>query len=420
MTELADRPSAGGVAPSPADLLAAAERLAPRFAARAADYDRDAEFPDLDIADLREAGLLGLLVPARLGGAGAGFLDYTRIAVALARGGGASALVFNMHACVTGALAGVPEELARSLGAPDSFFAVRDEVLRSAAEGALYGVAITEREAGSRLSSMRTTYRRQEDGYRIRGDKSVTTGAGRVDAALVAARAADAGEGEDPRISYFLVPRGPGVAVRRSWDPLGMRATASHGLVIDTVVPDDALVGGIEGLAVLMAYALPQWLVASYAAVYVGLALAVVDESAAYLQGRVAHATGGGGQAEQGALTGLAAVRARIGRAEAQAQAARLVLEEAARLVDAAPGEPETNRMVYRAKLLAGDAAMDVTASCTEACGLGALGRGSALERLYRDARSGAVMPPSSDVCADVLGTAALGLDPYAAAVKPW
>jgi alkylation response protein AidB-like acyl-CoA dehydrogenase len=200
-----------------------------------------------------------------------------------------------------------------------------------------------------------------------------------------------------------------------------MRATASHGVVLDTVVPADALVGGVEGLAVLMAYALPQWLVASYAAVYVGVALAVIDESVAYLQRRVTHATGGGaGQASQGALTGLAAVRARIGRAEAQAQAARLVLEEAGRMVDAAPGEPETNRMVYRSKLLAGDTAMEVAATCTEACGLGALGRGSALERLYRDARSGAVMPPSSDVCADVLGTVALGLDPYAAAVKPW
>jgi hypothetical protein len=43
------------------------------------------------------------------------------------------------------------------------------------------------------------------------------------------------------------------------------------------------------------------------------------------------------------------------------------------------------------------------------------------LERLFRDARSGAVMPPSSDVCADVLGTAALGLDPVTGSdVRPW
>ncbi|MDP9405544.1 MAG: acyl-CoA dehydrogenase, partial [Actinomycetota bacterium] len=72
-------------------------------------------------------------------------------------------------------------------------------------------------------------------------------------------------------------------------------------------------------------------------------------------------------------------------------------------------------------KLLAGHAASAVAASCTEACGLGALRRGAPLERLFRDARSGAVMPPSSDLCADVLGTAALGLDPVTGTeVRPW
>ncbi|HYH27542.1 MAG TPA: acyl-CoA dehydrogenase family protein, partial [Actinomycetota bacterium] len=73
------------------------------------------------------------------------------------------------------------------------------------------------------------------------------------------------------------------------------------------------------------------------------------------------------------------------------------------------------------AKLLAGDAAMDVASSMAEACGLGALRRGSALERIVRDARSGAIMPPSSDVSADLLGAAALGDPPGSpAGGKPW
>jgi len=399
----------------------AARALAPVLAERAAEHDRTGAYPAADVDDLRAAGLLGLLVPERLGGLGAGFADYVGVAVELARGSGATALVFNMHASVTGALAGVPDDLARSLGAPESFFAARDRLLAAAVGGALYGVAITEREAGSRLSALRTTYEREGDGYRIRGEKSVSTAAGRVDAALVAARAADAPAGTDGRVSYFVVPTGPGVTVRETWDPLGMRATASHGLALDTHVDSDALVGGIEGLAVLLAYALPQWLVASYAAVYVGVARACVDEATAYLRSRVTQATASPtSTAEAGALTRLSAVRQRIGRADAQVEAARLVLADAGRRVDAAPGDPETNRAVYRAKLLAGDAAMDVAAACTEACGLGVLGRGSALERLFRDARSGAVMPPSSDVCADVLGTAALGLDPTASDVRPW
>jgi alkylation response protein AidB-like acyl-CoA dehydrogenase len=396
------------------DPVALARQCADLFAKRAASHDAEASFPSDDVADLREAGLLGLLVPERLGGMGAGFEQYTKVAATLARGSGSSALVFNMHACVTGALAGVPDELARDLGAPDWFFDTRDQVLRRAAEGALYGVAITERGAGSRLSAMQSTYATVEGGYRIRGHKSVATGAGHVDAYLVAARSADAGPDEDPRVSYFLVPHGDGVTVEKTWDPLGMRATASNGLTLEVDVPQTALVGGIEGLTVLLAYAMPQWLVASYASVYVGVADAILDEAVRYIGARTVAGQPGG-------LAHVGFIRARLGRADAAVEAARLALHEAGRRVDAAAGDPETNRAIYRAKLLAGDAAMEVAATCTEACGLGALGRGSVLERLFRDARSGAIMPPSSDVCADVLGSAALGLDPMTGSeIRPW
>lgn len=94
-------------------------------------------------------------------------------------------------------------------------------------------------------------------------------------------------------------------------------------------------------------------------------------------------------------------------------------MERAGELVDECPGELETNRWVYRAKLLAGDVAMDAAASLAEVCGLGALSRGSPVERAYRDARLGAVMPPRSDVCADYLGAVLLGLDPQADLDEP-
>ena len=368
-----------------------ARALAPRFAERAAAHDRDASFPKGDFDDLRDAGLLGLMVPESLGGLGAGFATYARVAHEIARGSGATALVFNMHASITGALAATPEELARALGAPDSFFAHRDEVLRAAAKGALYAVAMSERKAGSRFTSMETTYRREGDGWRIRGSKTFCSGAGHADAYLVVAR--DGG-----KVSQFLVPGGTGVTVEPTWDPLGMRATASHDVHLDALVPDSALLGGVEGLAVLLAQVMPQWLVASYAAVYVGVARAAVDTATADLRER--------------GLAHLPAVRARVGRADARTEAARLAVEHAAARVDEAPGDPDTNRWVYRAKLLAGETAQDVAASMLEACGTSATRRGHPLERLYRDARCGSLQPATSDVCADWLGVAALGGDP--------
>jgi alkylation response protein AidB-like acyl-CoA dehydrogenase len=387
------------------DALQRAERAAERIASRAARYDAAAEFPTEDLRDLRAEGLLGLMVPTTLGGMGAGFEEYVRVAMALARASGSTALVFNMHASVTGGLASIPDEMARALGAAESFFETRDRILRAAAEGAIYGVAISEPDVGSRLSALRATYEPEGDGFRIRGLKSAVSGAGYLDAYLVAARRLSSPE---PLISYFLVPQGPALSVERTWDPLGMRATASNALTIDTRVPTEALLGGVEGLVLPLAQAMPQWLVASYAAVYVGVAQAAVAEAAKYLKERTVAG-------ERGGLTRLPAVRGRLGRAEAEVEAALLVLEQAARLVDIQPGDPTTNRWVYRAKLLAGDAAMRAAASLAEACGLGALQRGSPMERIFRDARSGAIMPPPSDVVAEYLGAAAMDEE-----AQPW
>ena len=382
----------------PVDAAAAhavAADLAPRLAERAAGYDVTGEFPAADFDDLRAAGLLGLMAPVHLGGCGASFADYAVVAAELAGGAGATALIFNMHASVTGALANTPDEVARQLGAPESFFAARDRVLAAAAGGALYAVAMSERGAGSRLSKLTTSYRHTGDGFHITGSKAFVSAAGHADAYLVAARCVD---GAEPRVSYFLVPGGDGVTVEPTWDAMGMRATASHDVHLDVHVGRDALLGGIEGLTVLLAQVMPQWLVASYAAVYVGVARSAIRHAAAHLRERGLHE--------------LPAVRARMGRADAAVAAADLVVAEAARRVTQAPGMSETNRWVWRAKLVAGDTAAAVASSMLEAAGTSATRRGHPLERIYRDARCGALQPATSDVCADWLGVAALGGDP--------
>jgi alkylation response protein AidB-like acyl-CoA dehydrogenase len=388
----------------PAAALAAARALAPALAERAAAHDAAGVFPVDDFADLRAAGLLGLMVPQRLGGPGASFADYTAVAMELGAGAGATALVFNMHASVTGALAQTPDDIARAMGVPESYFAMRDAALRRAAAGALFAVAMSERGAGSRLSKLTTAYEPVDGGgFRIRGSKTFVSGAGHADLYLVAARRKDS----DPaQVSHFLVPAGEGMTVERTWDSMGMRATGSDDLHLDVEVGADALLGGLEGLTLLLAQVMPQWLVASYAAVYVGVARSAITAATEHLRRRE--------------LTHLPAVRARVGRAEARVEAARLVVLEAAHRVDAAPGDPETNRWVWRAKLLAGETAMEVGASMLEAAGTSATRRGSPLERIFRDARCGSLQPATSDVCADWLGAAALGLDPEATGVSRW
>ncbi len=403
--------------PSP---LAIAQEVATAWATRVVEHDRAAAFPEADMADLRTSGLLGLLVPTDLGGMGGGFEDYVGVAMTLAGGNGASALLFNMHASVTGALAMVPDEVACALGVRASFFETRDQVLTRASSGAMYGVAISERAAGSRLSALETTYTRDGSGYRIRGHKCTCSGAGHLDAYLVAARDSTAIDSQPPTVSYFLVPGEAIGSIDQGWDPLGMRATASNGFELDTWVEESTLIG-VEGVALLLADVMPEWLVASYAAVYVGVAEAALVAAVKHVRATALREPTSDGTPRLVGLGTSPWVRQRLGRADAQVQAARLTVEEAARQVDMNRGHPETSRWIYRAKLLAGDTAFEVAASLAEACGLGALMRGCELERLLRDARSGAVMPPSSDIAANVLGASALGVDPGGGlGARPW
>ena len=126
------------------------------------------------------------------------------------------------------------------------------------------------------------------------------------------------------------MPAGDGLTVEQTWDALGMRATGSNDLHVDVTVPSGALLGGVEGLALVVAQLAPHWMVASYAAVYVGVARAAVDAAVEHVNARK--------------LGHLPAVRARIGRADAAVAAAHLAVMEAARRVDEQPGEDETNR----------------------------------------------------------------------------
>jgi alkylation response protein AidB-like acyl-CoA dehydrogenase len=301
-----------------------------------------------------------------------------------------------MHASVTGALSGVTDELADALGLPPEAIEARDSYLKAAANGSWYAVAMSERGAGSRLSQMTTSYKAVDGGYHIKGAKTFCSGAGHADGYLVAARSS-----ADPsQVSQFLVPPGEGLRVEETWDALGMRATGSNDLHVDVTVPSGALLGGVEGLALVVAQLAPHWMVASYAAVYVGVARAAVDAAVEHVTARK--------------LGHLPAVRARIGRADAAVAAAHLAVMEAARRVD-----EETNRWVWRAKLLAGTTAADVAASMLEAAGTSAMRRGHPLERLYRDARAGSLQPATSDVCADWLGVEAIGGDPDSEGSSP-
>ena len=202
-----------------------------------------------------------------------GFAEYAGSRTSWRAATAATALVFNMHASVTGALAGIPEAMADALGVPPEFFAARDEilrrgrrrrVLRGGDERARRGIAPIRTDHVVRAGWRRVPDQGGED-VRLRGRARGRLSGRRPPLATT------------PRWSPSSWCRRTrrGLRVEATWDSLGMRATGSHDLHLDVDVPTPARCSAASrAWRCWFAQLMPHWLVASYAAVYVGVAQA--------------------------------------------------------------------------------------------------------------------------------------------------
>ncbi len=246
-------------------LTALAAELASDFATRAAQHDRDNSFPVENIDRLKETGYTALLIPENSGGLGADLEDYVLCQEELAQGCGATAIAINMHLFGIGSMV----ELADGLRPQDKFF------YETIAHGKqIIGGGISEPETGGDWGYFATKAKPDGDFHVLNGRKTFTSLSPVIDLFMVMATI----EGSaPPRSATFLIPRNtPGLQVIETWDAMGMRATASHDLVIKGVrVPSIAMsesrpIGPIEEGAV----SLFTWFSLSVAAVYTGIAIA--------------------------------------------------------------------------------------------------------------------------------------------------
>ncbi len=250
----------------PDDLLA-------RIRERAPIHDRDNTFPDADLAELRDAGYLAILVPTALGGAGLGLAEASALQQRLAGAAPATALAVNMHLVWTG----VAKVLA------DRGIDALRFVQEGAAAGEVFAFGISE--AGNDLvlfGSGTDAAPRPDGGYAFTGTKIFTSLAPVW--TQLGLHGLDTSSPDAPKMVYAFVPRSEEAAgrilTRDDWDTLGMRGTQSrttelHGAVapaerivrrIDPGPNPDPLVFGI--------FAVFEILLAS---VYTGIARRALD-----------------------------------------------------------------------------------------------------------------------------------------------
>ncbi len=336
-----------------------------RIAPRAAEIDRTAQFP-WDVRDLlAQHDIFGLGFPAEYGGLGAGLLSLCLAIEQISRVCASSGLMLAVQSlgALPLMLAGSPEQRARWLPG-------------MAAGRTLVAFALTEADAGSDPSAIRTRAVRDGDEYVISGGKRFISHGSVAD--LIAVFAVTDPEGpRHRRLSCLLVPtNAPGFSVSRLEHKMGIRGSPTAELVFDGVrVPADHLVGA-EGGGFDIAMRTFDRSRPGIAAQAVGIAQGAMDVAAKYATERVQFGK---------AIGEFQMVSAMLADMDAATESARAVLYRACAEIDA--GSAAASRWASLCKLVAGDAAMRVTTDAVQV--LGGYGYISEypVERMMRDAK---------------------------------
>jgi alkylation response protein AidB-like acyl-CoA dehydrogenase len=351
--------------PSPeaeAVIALARDVAAGELAPRAAKAEADAAFPREVFAKLGELGLLAMPYPEEWGGGG---LPYEIYLQALEEIGGAWASVgvgVSVHAmsCWPLATFGTDEQKQRWL----------PEMLGGTLLG---GYCLSEADAGSDPAAMRCRARKDGDVYRVTGHKAWVTHGGEADFYTLFARTdPEARQG----ISCFLAPgRADGLSAQSPEPKMGLTGSTTATLDWDDVALESDRLIAEEGAGLSIALQALDSGRLGIAAVATGLAQASLDCAVTYAQERE---TFGKPIIEHQGLGFLLADMA------AGVATARAVMLEAARRRDA--GKP-FGQQASIAKLVATDAAMQVSTDAVQVLGGAGYTKHFPVERMMREAK---------------------------------
>jgi acyl-CoA dehydrogenase family protein 9 len=209
-----------------------------------ARIDADARISPEVFAELRNLGVFGLVVPRDYGGLGLGMTAYGRVIQELANVDASLALTVSAHQSLGlgGVLAFGSEALKASV------------LPRCRTGETLSAFALVEAGAGSDAGGIQTRADRFGSGYVIRGEKNWVTNGELADIFTVFARTSPADEGAKPRITAFVVERGPGVTSGPRELTHGVRGTSTTSLSLSDVhVPESHVLGDVgRGFRVAM------------------------------------------------------------------------------------------------------------------------------------------------------------------------
>ncbi|MFM0056656.1 acyl-CoA dehydrogenase family protein [Paraburkholderia phytofirmans] len=341
----------------------------------AAAWDRERTFPKDVHRQLAELGAYGVLVPEAYGGAGMDALALALILEEIAAGDGGTSTAISVNNCpVCSILLTYGND------------AQKRDWLTPLARGEMLGAfCLTEPQAGSDASALRTTATRDGDAYVLNGVKQFITSGKNGNVAIVMA-VTDKAAGKRG-ISAFIVPADTnGYVVARVEDKLGQHSSDTAQIIFeDCRVPAANLIGA-EGEGYRIALSGLEGGRIGIAAQSVGMARAAFEAALSYAKERESFGA---------PLFSHQAVQFRLADMATQLEAARQLIWHAASLKDA--GRPCLTEAAM-AKLFASEAAERICSAALQIHGGYGYLSDFPVERIYRDVRVCQIYEGTSDI----------------------
>ncbi|MGI6637675.1 MAG: acyl-CoA dehydrogenase family protein [Desulfobulbus sp.] len=346
-----------------------------------AELDEQNKFPREILHDIAKADLFGIFVPEEYGGLGGGCYEIVLAMEELARGcvGVATSYAASALGIYPVILAGSEEQKEKYL--PD---------IASGARWAAFG--LTEANAGSDASGIRTTAVDEGDHWVLNGTKQWITNGGESEIYSIVALT-DPSKGARGA-SIFVVEDGdPGFSYGKKEDKMGIRSSATRELILkDCRIPKDRLVGrrGTGFITVMKTLDLSRPGIASLG---VGLAQAALDEAVTYTKQRVQFGK---------PIISFQAVQHMLADMAMQLEAARALVYAAARHIDKHP--KNMSKASSMCKVFATDMAMRVTTDAVQVLGGYGYMKEYPVEKMMRDAKILQIYEGTNQIQRNVIG----------------
>ena len=330
----------------------------------AAKYDASEEFPWDIMKVMAESDLFSIFVPAEYGGTGGGVLDLCLAAEELSRACGGIAVCYAASALGTFPIILFGNEEQKKKYLPD---------LASGKKIAAFG--ITEPEAGSDASAIKTVAKKEGDYYILNGLKHFITNGGDAQTYTVVAMT-DKTKGARGA-SAFIVEKGtPGFTFGKKEDKLGIRASSTRELIFtDCKIPKENLLAK-EGMGFIVTMKTFDKSRPGVAAQALGIAQGALDVAVKYSKQR---------QQFGKSISSFQGIQWMLADMATQIEAARALIYACAKEIDA--GCKDVAKDSAMAKMYASDMAMKVTTDAVQILGGYGYMKDYPAEKFMRDAK---------------------------------